>query len=282
VNKGNNDLEKVCFFSPDRQSSAEVYLFGAHLTSYVRHGKEVIFVSSKSHFKPPTAIRGGIPVIFPQFGPGKLQQHGFARNNLWAITDTQYTSAHVTVTLELKESAETLKVWNFPFKVSLRFLLSNDQLSIEFTVANTGTSAFDFTAALHTYFKVNSISKVKLSNLKGIQYIDKMNKNAQVMEENDPIIISQETDRAYQNAPDVIHLEDDIQSFVITKSKNLADFVVWNPWIERAKAITDFGDEEYESMICIEPANAVKSLTLNPNEHVVFQHTIKHTDKSSL
>lgn len=84
--------------------------------------QELIFVSKKAVFKPPKAIRGGVPVCFPQFGGfGPLQQHGFARNSAFEVV----AGGPDTVALVLSPDAEQLKLFPHAFrlKVTVRALL---------------------------------------------------------------------------------------------------------------------------------------------------------------
>jgi hypothetical protein len=63
---GNGGLAKVCVTSA--AATGEVYLHGAHVTSWQPRGaEEVLFVSAKSRWESGRAIRGGIPICFPWF-----------------------------------------------------------------------------------------------------------------------------------------------------------------------------------------------------------------------
>ncbi|KAL9651587.1 hypothetical protein ABK040_001532 [Willaertia magna] len=94
--------------SPDQHSSCTIYYHGAHITSYINNGKELLFLSKKSSFEQDKAIRGGIPICFPQFANvGKLKiSHGIARNVNWKLIDKKLTLEKVTVIFELIKSNE--------------------------------------------------------------------------------------------------------------------------------------------------------------------------------
>lgn len=164
--KGNNGLDKIVL-RESRGSSAEVYLYGGHVTSWKNdHGEELLFVSSKATFKPPKAIRGGIPICFPQFAShGSLESHGFARNRFWSIdTDPPAfptnSSSKAYIDLILRPSEEDLKIWPHSFEFRLRVALTpGGDLMLISRVRNTSTDGkpFSFTFAYHTYFSVSDI-----------------------------------------------------------------------------------------------------------------------------
>ena len=169
----------------------------------------------------------GVPVIFPQFGPGKLQQHGFARNQVWSVKNTFADKEKAGIVLQLSENSETLKLWEHSFRLELEFTLTNEKLCVHFSVFNTGKNPFEFTLALHTYLKVDDIDSAKISGMKGIHFIDKLRHAQSFQEDREHITFDKETDRVYQKAPQVVHLEDKSLKVEVTKSENLSDFVVW-------------------------------------------------------
>eukprot|EP01091_Cochliopodium_minus_P017458 TRINITY_DN6849_c0_g1_i1.p1 TRINITY_DN6849_c0_g1~~TRINITY_DN6849_c0_g1_i1.p1 ORF type:complete len:312 (-),score=80.87 TRINITY_DN6849_c0_g1_i1:17-856(-) len=272
---GEHGLNGYIVKSPNGIDSIQVYEFGGHLTSYKKDGKEIIFVSSKSNLDGKKPIRGGIPICFPQFGPGKLVQHGFARSSTWTFKNYASNSEASTLSLELHSSEETIKLWEHNFVVVLDFILSNDELKVEMHVENTDSNSFEFTLALHTYFKAD-IFKTTISTLKGLEYLDKVKSGEKFTEENDKLTFNGETDRVYKNGASHLELHTGSNGVLkVSKSDNLKDFVVWNPWIEKAKLMADFGDDEYKDMVCIEPANAVVPIKLDSKQKVTFTHNIK-------
>ena len=67
--------------------SVKAYPFGACITSYVKGGKEMLAMRADNKMDGSKPISGGIPHCFPQFGPGAMQQHGFARNCVWDVAE---------------------------------------------------------------------------------------------------------------------------------------------------------------------------------------------------
>ncbi|CAN6677745.1 unnamed protein product [Malus baccata var. baccata] len=274
--KGVNGLDKLVLHDP-RGSSAEVYLYGAHVTSWKNdHGEELLFVSSKAIFKPPKAIRGGIPLCFPQFSNlGSLDAHGFARNRVWSIdTDPSPFPTNspnkVSVDLILKPTEEDMKTWPYSYEFRLRVALGpGGDLTLISRIRNTNTDGkpFTFTFAYHTYFSVSDISEVRVEGLETLDYLDNMQNRKRCTEQGDAITFESEVDKIYLSTPTKIAILDHEKkrTFVIRKD-GLPDAVVWNPWDKKAKALTDFGDDEYKHMLCVEAAAIEKPITLKPGE----------------
>jgi len=205
-------------------------------------------------------ISGGIPHCFPQFGPGKIQQHGFARNVDWDVLEQSDTS----VVLGLKESEYTLSMWPHPFDVKYTVTLTDAALCTEFTVTNTGDSAFDFTAALHSYWSISGISNIKISSpaFSGATYLDKMQSPpAEVTSSASEIAITSEVDQVFSGVSGDIMLADSGRPRPMTISNQLgwSDTVLWNP----------YGNEGmgYESFVCVESAQAASPVILQPSEY---------------
>ena len=253
--EGINGMPKIVLVH-ESGAQAEVYLHGAHITSWKNAaGEDLFFLSRESWFGADKPIRGGIPVIFPQFGgQGPLPGHGIARNREWRLASTGVSeSGTVLVELVLAESAETLEIWPHRFELSLTVLLDQKSLTVEPRVANTDDDAYNFQFALHTYFAVGDISRVSVQGLEGVSYIDSLRDRAVEVENRPEIRFAEETDRIYTATPDTLRIIDESvgRTFVIEKT-NMPDVVVWNPWIDKSKRMPDYGDDEYLRMVCVE------------------------------
>ncbi|KAG6740738.1 hypothetical protein POTOM_056206 [Populus tomentosa] len=266
--KGINGLDKVVLRGP-RGSSAEVYLYGGHVTSWRNdHGEELLFVSSKAIFKPPKAIRGGIPICFPQFGShGSLEQHGFARNKFWSIDIDPPpfpTNSKSFIDLILKPSEEDMQKW--PHRIALG---PGGDLMLTSRVRNTNADGkpFTFAFAYHTYFSVSDISEVRVEGLETLDYFDNLQNKERFTEQGDALTFESEVDKIYLSTPTKIAILDHEKkrTFVLRK-EGIPDAVVWNPWDKKAKTMTDFGDDEYMHMLCVEAAAVEKPITLKPGE----------------
>ncbi|CAL5444278.1 unnamed protein product [Camellia sinensis] len=282
--KGINGLDKVVLREV-RGSSAEVYLYGGQVTSWKNdHGEELLFVSSKMEaiFKPPKAIRGGIPLCFPQFGShGPLEQHGFARNRFWSVDpDPPPFATNRTnkafIDLILKHSEEDAKTWPHRNSVIRRYefrlrvtLGPGGDLMLTSRIRNTNTDgkSFTFTFAYNNYFSVSDISEVRIEGLETLDYLDNLQDRQRFTEQGDAITFESEVDKVYVSTPTKIAILDHEKkrTFVLRKD-GLPDAVVWNPWDKKAKAIPDLGDDDYKHMLCVEAAAVEKPITLKPGE----------------
>ncbi|CAK0757099.1 hypothetical protein CVIRNUC_002512 [Coccomyxa viridis] len=214
----------------------------------------MLFLSNKAVFKPPKAIRGGIPICFPQFGGfGPLSQHGFCRNSDFELVDGGSTS----VTLSMRTTEEQLKLFPHRFELRVTISIGDEELEQTLEARNSGDEPFELTAALHTYIAVSSIEKAHVVGLKGVEYMDSLQDKKRLTEQGDSITFSEELDRIYLSTPDTLEVVDEGKKRAIQIEKEgFPDAVVWNPWIKKAAGMADFGDDEYKEMVCLEPAVA--------------------------
>jgi glucose-6-phosphate 1-epimerase len=243
---------------------AEVYLHGAHVTQYVKAagGPPVLFVSKESLFRPDKAIRGGVPLIFPWFGPrspdpaGNSPMHGFARTSAWEVESAGATGAGTSIVLVLRSNDATRKTW--PHEFELRYTVTlGAPLTMELSVRNTGSGPFTFEEALHTYLTVADVRNVTIEGLAGTRFVDKTDNMAtKTQDPSPPMKITAETDRIYLATKSTCTVADPGLGRRITVAKEHSDAtVVWNPWVAKAKAMADFGDDEWLEMLCIETCN---------------------------
>ncbi|KAJ9188262.1 hypothetical protein P3X46_003634 [Hevea brasiliensis] len=275
ITKDWNGIEQVVVRNP-QGASARVSLHGGQVVSWRNErGEELLFTSSKAIFKPPKAMRGGIPICFPQFGNcGSLEQHGFARNKIWTVDDnppplqSNDSKGKSFVDLLLKPSEEDLKCWPHSFEFRVRVLLAtNGDLALISRVRNINGKPFSFSFAYHTYLSVSDISEVRIEGLETLDYLDNLCQRERFTEQGDAITFESEVDRVYLSSPNVIAVLDHERkrTFVIRK-EGLPDVVVWNPWEKKSKAMVDFGDEEYKHMVCVDGAAIERPITLKPGE----------------
>ncbi|XP_058225700.1 putative glucose-6-phosphate 1-epimerase isoform X2 [Rhododendron vialii] len=231
--------------------------------------------SARAIFKPPKAMRGGIPICFPQFGNcGSLEQHGFARNKIWTI-DKNPPPLHPNdslgksfVDLVLKPSEEDLKCWPHSFEYRLRVSLAADgKLTLISRIRNINGKPFSFSFAYHTYLSVSDISEVRIEGLETLDYLDNLCQRERFTEQGDAITFESEVDRLYLSSPNVIAvLDHERKRTYVIRKEGLPDVVVWNPWEKKSRAMSDFGDEEYKQMLCVNGAAIQKPITLKPGE----------------
>lgn len=240
--------------------------FGAHVFDWTTSDHSWLFLSRQTSVLGPKAIRGGVPIIFPQFnefGPGK--RHGFARNTQWSFNDA--LSNESTAVFQLKESDESLSSWPYRFSAQFKVQIKKRSLSLSLQVDNTDGKPFEFTAALHSYFNVDNIYKTHVEGLKGLKYWDNDGsdfKNRHVFED-DFLSFAGAIDRVYFAIQQMLTLSTPKGDLLIEQS-GFEDAVIWNPGIEGAKALADLADEDYQNMLCIEAAQIDKPIKLGPGE----------------
>ncbi len=252
-----------------------IYLHGSHVAAWHPSGaQEVLWMSAKSVFQPDKAIRGGVPICFPWFGPlagvAGAPAHGFARTRAWTLESIQQNSAGVTVVMKLADDEATRAAWPHDFVLRHRVTFGA-QLVMSLELTNTGNSAFKAEEALHTYFTVGDVRQVRVKGLAGAHYIDKVDGKKEKTQAGD-IDITGETDRVYFNTAATAVIEDpSLRRRISIAKEGSRDTVVWNPWIAKAKAMADFGDDEWPTMICVETCNVgANAVEVKPGATVVL------------
>jgi glucose-6-phosphate 1-epimerase len=250
--------------------TAEVYLHGAHITMFQPAGTPpVLFLSDKSHFNPSKAIRGGVPIIFPWFGPKsgqpELPAHGFVRTMEWDIESLSLAlGGEVHLILRVASNDATRALWPHDFVIRYRIVFGT---SLEMTLETENTSAepFIYEDALHTYLTVADVLEVTVCGLSGAEYLDKVDGGKRKVQDQSPIRIEEETDRLYLNTTTTCTVDDPSLSRRIIVEKSGSDStVVWNPWQGKGMSLADLG-AEWPRMICIETVNAAENaITLAP------------------
>jgi glucose-6-phosphate 1-epimerase len=248
-------------------STAEIYLHGAHVTRFKEQDEPpLLFMSQCSRFAPEQPIRGGIPVIFPWFGQREgLGQHGFARVKDWEVKEfAPAPDGSVSVRFRLPDCPEAS---SFP-PFSADYIVTVDKaLTLQLIVTNQSPDEeLAFENCLHTYFAVGDVSAVSVTGLKGISYLDKVANFAQKTETTDAIRIDSEVDRIYFDTRGAVEILDPrLGRRIKIETSGSKSTVVWNPWVAKAQQMPDFGNEEYQQMICVESGNvAANSLKLPP------------------
>jgi len=257
VVEGNGGLQKVCIASP--QGVGEMYLHGAHITSWKPAGRdETLFLSSQSRWESGHAIRGGIPICFPWFGgkadDPKAPAHGFVRTMPWQLESIAQTEDGITVSMSIESDEDTRRWWPAEFRLAYRVTFASD-LKLELAVTNTGKKSLRFEEALHAYHRVGNILNTRVGGLHAVDYIDKTDLNRRKFQRGE-IAINSETDRVYLNTKDAVELEDPVlRRRTRIAKENSYTTVVWNPWVQKAQSLSDFADDEWIQMICIETSN---------------------------
>jgi len=242
-----------------------VALHGGHLLSWSSGGQERFYLSSKAVFDGRAAIRGGVPVCFPQFnerGPlGARAKHGFARNLPW----TPVASGAGEMVLGLADSDATRALWPHAFACALRFSLAPGRLRIALEVHNTGTEAFEMTAALHSYLAVQDIAAARLRGLDGAACLDTV--AAASGPQAGEVVFGHEVDNVYDAVPQPLHLLGGSSPLRISQSASWAHTVVWNPGPAKGPALADLPAEGWRHFVCVEAAQVLAPVRLEAGAH---------------
>lgn len=241
-------------------SSARITYHGAHVVSWVdASGLERLYLSSRARFGPGQAIRGGVPVIFPQFGTGPLPKHGFLRTRRWSLESHLASSA----TFRITDDDETRALWPYPFVAELTVNLA-EMLTVSLRITNSGNSPFSFTAALHNYLAVTDVKRAAVRGLSGLVYVDKMAAGARCVEEAAKLRLNGETDRIYTSGPRQVTVASAIgSSSTVIGADGFGDWVVWNPWLEGSESLADMGPDDFVEMLCVEAARISDPMVLD-------------------
>ncbi len=241
-------------------ATAEVFPQGACVARWAPAGaRPVLFTSPNSAFAPGRAIRGGVPIIFPWFGPHRTQsaapQHGFVRAAPWQLDAVERGPAgEVILTFSCASEAGQNQFW--PEKSRLTYRVSvGRQLALELAVENLTTHEIVFEEALHTYFAISDIDRVSVSGLEGCTFIDKTD-GLKRKQQAGAVTLAAEMDRVYLATPAraIVHDPDWQRRIVIDKAA-AASSIVWNPWAEKSRGMADLGETAWRGMICVETGN---------------------------
>ncbi len=253
-------------------ASALIALQGAQLLSYQTKGSApVIWLSQGATFTPGKAIRGGIPVCWPWFGPHGHDPfkptHGFARTLPWNVVETQALERGGTfIALKLIDSPKTQELWSHAFQLQLEATVGSE-LVLELVTRNTGSETFTIGEALHSYFHVSDIAKVKVLGLEGRSYIDKVDGGTRKTQAG-AVVCEGEVDRVFlDTGPESVIEDAGLKRRIRIVQSGSRATVVWNPWREKAERLGDMGENGYRGMICVETANAADFIvTVPPGE----------------
>jgi glucose-6-phosphate 1-epimerase len=243
-----------------------VLLHGGHIVSWIPAGdQERLYLSPLSQAGGAQAVRGGIPVVFPQFAKrGPLPQHGLARYRAWQWVEGAERGGVMIGVLRLADDPATRAIWPHAFEAELSFSFSGLQLDVELAISNTGDAPFDFTAALHTYLQVDDVRRARLGGLYGVRYLDTVNGHEQ-RQELDPFSFAGEIDRIYFDAPGPLSLATAMGRMAVTR-EGFDDVVVWNPGPTKAAATADLPDDDWLRFLCVEAATIGSPVTLAPGQ----------------
>ena len=250
----------------NRHAQASIALQGAHIMTFQPTGAQpVIWLSPVAKLVAGKSIRGGVPICWPWFGAHATESsfpgHGFARTVMWqVVASVALADGSTRITFELPQSAMPAAQWPNPCRLR-NIVTVGKTLTVELVTENTGATAFQIGEALHTYFAISDVGKTRISGLENVVFLDKVGA-AQTRTQQGAIEINGEVDRIYIDTPADCVIEDSGFKRRIRIAKHGShSTVVWNPWIEKAAKMGDFGsDTGYRGMVCVESANAANNV----------------------
>jgi len=276
---------------------ATLLLQGAQLIKFCPQNnqyKNLLWLSNQVEYKIGQPLRGGIPICWPWFGnldknPKNIQQqtninnapaHGIVRDIPWAVHSIIESCEAVIIDLKIQSNDSLKRIWPYDFSLTARFTFSQT-LSVELITENTGQSSFHFSQALHTYLPTEDIRQTYIHNAQQTEYIDALDEWTKKKQQG-RVVFNQETDRLYffeNNAGEnqfELRVESPNQQLIL-KTSNSLSAVIWNPWVDKSKRLSQFSADDYKSMYCIESANVMsdhKSVAKNEKQSIALQLTL--------
>ncbi|RZJ84641.1 MAG: D-hexose-6-phosphate mutarotase [Massilia sp.] len=275
-------MDRIELTAPDG-ALATLSLDGGHLLSWKPAGAaEQLYLSPRSEFTPGKAIRGGVPVCFPQFAErGPLPKHGFARTLPWELVQRERGREDALAVLRLRDSEDTRAIWPHAFELELSVRVGGRTLDIELACENTGEAdagPLQFTAALHTYLRVADLDAVSVEGLSGLRYFDSI-KQAEALQRMDLLLTGEkgvlDLDRIYFGVKERPLLVAEDRRQVVVRQQGFDDAVIWNPGPERCAKLADMPPDGWSEMLCVEAASIGRPVELQPGESWVGRQSLE-------
>jgi glucose-6-phosphate 1-epimerase len=254
----------------NHSATALISLYAGQVLSFLPtgEGEDLLFLSPKAYYDAGKAIRGGIPICWPWFGPDPKglgrPSHGFVRNGLWAVSGTQAASEFETkIKLRFLETEQSESFWQQPFSLDLEISVGNT-LTLELTTRNMGDKIFSVTQAFHAYLHVGNINQMQILGLEGIKYTDNLDSHTQKLQMG-AVTVTGEVERIYTNVRNELIIDDSVlnRQIRIASSSNKTA-VVWNPWTTKSEKLPDLENDGYQRFICVETGNVVTDVVEIP------------------
>lgn len=243
---------------------------GAQLLSYVPHGQPpLVWLSDEARYAHGESPRGGVPVCWPWFGdlarnPAEVRarvrdvaaanapKHGFVRSQDWVHVDTAMDNDSATLVFK-KEVFEGQGGWSQAAHLTLRLRFA-ESVTIELGVSNQSDTPLIASQALHTYFAVSDVRHISIEGVDGARFVDTLDDWA-IKTQAGPLRFTSETDRLYLGLGNTLSIVDPGWARRIAiQTSHSRSAVIWNPWIDKAARLSQFADDAWQGMVCIETA----------------------------
>ena len=221
-------------------------------------------MSRVSAFKPGLPLRGGVPLVWPQFGAsGPLPLHGIIRIQSWELASVDLKDGRATATLRLCDSEATRALWPHAFQTELAVTAGGNELTVKLAASNTGAEPFTFTTSLHTYLAVKDLAAAHVEGLRGLRYRDNAAGGVEMQDTAPQVVFGSEINRVYLNAPAELRLVDG-DGTLISRAAGFTDAVVWNPAAAKCATMPDLEPEDFLKFVCVETATVGAPVALAP------------------
>ncbi len=247
-----------CLHLKTAHGTAVVALHGATVVSYVPTGaKDLLWLSPDAAAAPGKAIRGGIPLCGPWFGPHALvpnaPMHGLLRIQAWNLLRVEETAASVRADFTLALPAEPARGWAHTAEALCTVTLGT-ALEVELSLRNTGTTPFLVSGALHTYLTVGNVHQAAVRGVADREYIDYTHGRVRRRAAAGDLVLTEESARFFLTSAPVSLLDPVLKRTIAVESNGHGATVVWNPWDKTAATMADVGTR-WPEFVCIEAAN---------------------------
>jgi glucose-6-phosphate 1-epimerase len=255
-----------CIEIDNGKARALISIYGGQVLSYQPSNadSDLMFLSNLAYFAPPKAIKGGIPICWPWFGPDPEEKgrpaHGFARNSTWKIQQTgRLDNGDTLAILRLEADEANRNIWPYEFELDLQIIVG-ERLNLTLITRNKSDSRIYITQAMHSYFNIGDINQTRVLGLEGCAFIDKVDGEKRKQQEGS-VSFAGEVDRIYQDTPSRLTIEDrSMNRKIHIDSTGSQSAVVWNPWSEISTNMADLEDNDYQRFVCVETTNAADDL----------------------
>lgn len=263
-------------------ASASVSLNGAHILSWepartAGRLPDALFLSHLADLRPGASIRGGVPVIFPQFADfGPLKKHGFARTSKWRPFNSEHRDDGAAIgRFELRSCEATRAVWPHEFVAGIEVTVLANTLHVALSVTNYGETNLEFTGALHTYLATWDIRETVVRGLESFGYRDTAKGGVTCEATGEAVRFSGEVDRIYFDVTGPVRVETPL-AMVDVSAEGFPDVVVWNPGAELAAGMADLTERTYRRFVCVEAAVVGTPVRLEAGESWSGSQTLRY------
>jgi glucose-6-phosphate 1-epimerase len=263
-------------------STCSVALHGAQVLSFTpRGGRDWLWVSERARWNVGSALRGGVPICFPWFGPHPTEPgfpaHGFARTRVWRLVGVdEVAGARLRAVFELQADDQSAPLFPYAFRAR-HTVIAGDDLQLSFEVVNDGDVPFAFEVALHSYFAVTEVGAISVVGLGGATYVDKVAGGERRRQADEPLRIVGEVDRVYGRGGPVMLVDPGPPRSLRIEPSGAASTVVWNPGPEKARALSDVDPDAFQRFVCLESGDVGDGrVTLPPGGRALLSVRIGH------